>query len=776
MTTDKKITIQNCEDELIHIPGSIQAHGYLIVVEPSALVISHVSENIDGLLGVTAEDVVGTKLSDWINQDFSAHLEQECATGLRSHYEPQSVLVNAQHSSHELNAVVTTNQSQISIALEPAVVADNQQHPSILNVMKGALAGLMGIEDLQSIFDTAVNEVKVLSGFDRVMLYEFDHEYNGQVIAEAKESHLNSFFMQHFPESDIPKQARDMYLKTPVRLLVNANAPVSPIFPSTPHVDMTLCSLRSVSPIHIQYLKNMGVTATLTISIIVKNKLWGLIACHHYDEKFISSELRDITQYISVMLSQLVSVKLESQAAKQKSSAFTSLNALSQNLTQALQLSDLELNGKDLLELVGATGVVAKIQGKYRFFGEVPSQEAVHSLYQIICEHHLKDQDYFSSFQLSKDVPSFTEGDKASGVLAINFASDFESDFILWFRKEVIELKNWGGKPEKRLEFWDDGTHRLMPRSSFALWKQTVKDKSAPWSEEEIDAASRLRVLILSKLVAETENVKRLNKQLEELVDQRTYALTQEIKQKEEVQQSLSIALKESEASNRELERFAFVASHDLQEPLRKIQTFGDRLQHSIDPVSDKNALYIERMRTSATRMQSLIKDTLNYSRLSNQAPEKQLFDADVAFRTVLSDLSVSIKDKKASVDLQPIGQLLGDSGQLRRVVQNLISNALKFTPANRTPSVVIRLFETSSEYKVIEIADNGIGIEEQYAKKVFDLFARLHAKSEYPGTGMGLTICKKVIQNHGGDIWLVSEPNQGSKFYIKLPFKAAVN
>ncbi|MCP4928918.1 MAG: GAF domain-containing protein, partial [Gammaproteobacteria bacterium] len=187
----------------------------------------------------------------------------------------------------------------------------------------------MGVHKLDLIYQTVVEEVKRFSGFDRVMLYQFDHEYNGEVIAEAKEPHLNAFLKQHFPESDIPKQARELYIKNPIRLLCDVEAEVSRLYPAQPHVDLSYCSLRSVSPIHIQYLRNMGVKASMSISIIINGKLWGLIACHHYSRNFVPFEVREIAQYISVMLSQLISVKIQEEDTQRNARQLAMLGQIS---------------------------------------------------------------------------------------------------------------------------------------------------------------------------------------------------------------------------------------------------------------------------------------------------------------------------------------------------------------------------------------------------------------------------------------------------------------
>jgi light-regulated signal transduction histidine kinase (bacteriophytochrome) len=240
----------------------------------------------------------------------------------------------------------------------------------------------------------------------------------------------------------------------------------------------------------------------------------------------------------------------------------------------------------------------------------------------------------------------------------------------------------------------------------------------------------------------------------------------------------LNSANESLQRSNRELEQFASVASHDLQEPLRKIQAFGDRLQTRCAPeLGEQGRDYLARMLSSATRMRSLIDALLSFSRVTTKAQPFTLVKLGATAEDVVSDLEDRIQRTNGRVEIGPLPTLEADPSQMRQLFQNLIGNGLKFVRPNEPPIVevasrVLPPEEGSAECCEITVRDNGIGFEEVYLDRIFELFQRLHGRQEYEGTGMGLAICRKIVERHGGSITARSAPGEGATFLIRLPLQ----
>ena len=249
-----------------------------------------------------------------------------------------------------------------------------------------------------------------------------------------------------------------------------------------------------------------------------------------------------------------------------------------------------------------------------------------------------------------------------------------------------------------------------------------------------------------------------------------------EITQRKKAEEELKVMLGRLERSNQELQDFASIAAHDLQEPLRKIQTFGDRLltQSSADLSPESND-YLARMLASAGRMRKLIDDLLTYSRVTSKGDAFQITNLNHILRDVVADLEVRIESSNGEVIVNPLPEIEADPSQMRQLFQNLIANGLKFHVPGSEPLVTVSA-SLEGNVCIITVTDNGIGFDEKYLDRIFVIFQRLHGRQEYQGTGVGLAVCRRIVDRHGGSITASSSPNQGAKFIITLPIKQTGN
>ena len=501
MNQHSPVNLTNCDVEPIHIPGSIQPHGCLLACNISATSIVRHSVNSQAVLGIEG-DLNGRKLSAIVGPAVEHDIRNALA---RTPQGTRSALVfnKALPNGRRFDIAVHCFKGNSILEFEPAG-ADIAGPLEIARAMLTRIAVLGSIDRLVS--DTT-RLVQSMLGYDRVMIYQFGADGAGKVISESRRADLESFLGQYFPASDIPQQARALYLKNTIRIISDADFErirINPQFDASGEpLDLSFAHLRSVSPIHCEYLRNMGVGASMSISIIVDGALWGLIACHHYSPRTLTMAQRAATE----MFGNFFSLHLTAMRHKQSlDSATAVLQALDGLLQEAIRVDDisglLRQRMGDFAKLTPTDGIAMWLDGQLTTSGSTPPEDAIPTLARFagtVAEGRI-----WATHKLSDVLPSAAEyATKASGMLIIPL-SQRPRDYLFLFRKELVQTLDWGGNPEKTYESGPLGD-RLTPRKSFAIWKETVHHQSVPWTEQEREFAEAARSALVGVILQHSE-------------------------------------------------------------------------------------------------------------------------------------------------------------------------------------------------------------------------------------------------------------------------------
>ncbi|MDB9528764.1 GAF domain-containing protein [Oscillatoria sp. CS-180] len=751
------VGISNCDREPIHIPTAIQPHGVLLVLRKEDWRILQISQNTEDYLGRSPEQLLDQPLTQLLNEPQIRAIE-ECLMGEFEAVNPLRIEVDVDDSRQCFSGVVHRSEDLIVLELEPEKSQEAVNFFNFYGFIKHPVNRIQQTQTLEELCQVAVEVVKQVSGFDRVMVYRFDDEGAGSVIAEVKEPNLSSYLGLHYPATDIPQQAKYLYTLNLLRLIPDAAYEAVPIVPTQNPVtqkplDMSLAMLRSVSPLHTEYLANMGVKASMSISLIQNHKLWGLIACHHHTPRQLSYERRTVCEF----LGQVISLQLASRQDNEDAEYKLSLQSLQANfvdvLTNGQSLQEaLMQNPQNLLNLATAEGAVFCENGDFTVIGKTPEPEAMTPLVSWLSSQFSRDGVYETACLSQSYPPAASFSQRASGLLAISI-SRMQQIYVLWFKPEVVQTVTWAGNPNKPVEIDEDGEVYLSPRQSFERWKEMVHRRSLPWKTCEVEAVLELRRTVIGLVLQKAEELAQLNLELER--------------------------------SNIELDAFAYIASHDLKEPLRGIHNYSSFLIEDYgEQLGDDGAHKLQTLMQLTQRMEALIDSLLHYSRLGRADLKLVTVDLKTTIGGVINLIKMSKPEQVSFQMPQQFPQLKCDLTQITELFTNLISNAIKYNDkaekqveigyltvaeaAEKTPHLIPT--ELSPEAIVFYVRDNGIGIKPKHLDTVFKIFKRLHPPKRFGGgAGAGLTIVKKIVERHGGRIWLDSVYGEGSTFYFTL-------
>jgi light-regulated signal transduction histidine kinase (bacteriophytochrome) len=827
--TAEEASLTNCEREPIHLPGSIQPHGVILVLKEPDLTILQASENTLEFLGIKAEALINNHLNILLDE-----LQISCLKKCLSNEELQSFnplkfsIETTKENTISFDGIIHRIDGVIILELEKAVAVEYMPFFSFYHYIRTAASKIQESPNLQLLCQNIATEVRHLSGFDRVMVYKFSPEGHGEVIAEDKREDLTSYLGLNYPATDIPKQARKLYCLNWIRLIADVNyqpvaiAPINNPVTGNP-IDLSFSGLRSVSPLHIEYLQNMGVGASMSISLMKDQKLWGLVACHHYAPKYISYEARTACKF----LGQVMSVELSSKADSENYDYQLKLKSLISRFTEYMSREKNVVDGllkhyPNLLELVSAEGAAVCLERECKIIGKTPPLSEIKNLIKWI-ETNSK-QDIFYTDSLAKVYPGAEKyKDVASGLIGISL-SQTQPHYILCFRPEVVHTVNWAGNPNQPAEIteiMEDGSLRLSPRKSFELWKEIVKFKSLPWQPCEIEAAYELRNAIIKIVLRQADELAKLNSALQES-EAREREKANQLEQTLKELQRTQTQLVQNEKMSALGQMVAGIA-HEINNPINFIYGNLSHADEYTQDLLDLLCLYqkyfpspgeeiaekaeqveldflvedlpklLGSMKLGAERIREIVLALRNFSRLDES--EMKFVDIHEGIDSTLLILSNRLKSNPNRITGIEIIKKYGKlpkvecyPGQLNQVFMNILANAIdaledgienhslvnwgKKDAKYSTPTIEICTEVVNGNYVKICIRDNGPGIPDEVQSRLFDPF--FTTKIVGKGTGIGLAISYAVVvEKHQGKLTSSSVIGKGAEFTIEIPVKA---
>lgn len=753
------VTVANCESEPVQTPGCVQSHGALLALRLSNLTIIQASENSADVLGWPAESLLNQPVSTVIGEKGDVRLREFVANEPTERNPLYLFTLPGREALPPLDVTIHTVDGVVALEFE-ATGRTVEREPDLYELIKKSATRIQQAGSLYDFCDIAAEEVRATTGFDRVMVYKFHADGHGEVFAESRREDLPPWLGLHYPAEDIPAPVREIFKKTWIRPIPDVHGSLAELVPlANPDngkpLTMTYCALRGASVMYTEYLKNMKVAAGLTMAIRRGDQLWGLIACHHYaGPKPIPFPIRVACEFFA----QIVSLMHKAAEDRELLAYRLKIESVHQDLVaQAAHeggLSAMTDRKPALLDGLSASGAALYHRERWWRVGETPDVAQLEQLLSWLANRPEFDSaatPLFVTDHLSREFPAAKEFTRvASGLIAFPL-SRTHRNVMMWFRPETLRTVNWGGNPHEKPTVDGPNGPRLTPRRSFELFVESVRGRSLPWNPVEIDAAARLRVMVMELVVSRAERLAELNADLAR--------------------------------SNEELDAFAYVASHDLKEPLRGIYKYAHQLSQELRSATDDDRRKLQALSRLTLRMDSLLDSLLHFSRVGRVTLEFERVDLNEVVQEAVEMASSRASDLRSIVKSpRPLPVVKCDRMQCREIFVNLLSNALKYNdkankwievgyiaPAEADPH--FQRPDAAARHVVYYVKDNGIGIERRHFEQVFQMFKRLHGRDDFGGgTGAGLTIVRKLVERHHGQVWIDSTMGVGSTIHFTLP------
>ncbi|MEP4199429.1 MAG: ATP-binding protein [Aliishimia sp.] len=758
----KRVDLDTCDQEPIHLIGAVQPHGALVAFDVDSHEILYVSANSAEFVGYSAQAILGKPIDLLIGPDNLAQMPVFSSETTMPELLKPWFIEFAGATGELIQAECLPHRNKNHIILEflhhqaaPATVWEDEL------LRREIISELIKPDALNELADVSARIIRDVTGFDRVMIYKFAEDKHGEVIAEST-NRPDSFLGLHYPASDIPDPARRHFTLNVMRSIPDINGAHIPILglsgevadaDSDTPLDLTYSKLRAVAPVHVEYLNNMGVGGSLSISLITNGELWGLVACHHYSPRLVSSSRLRFAELLGGTVSALLqSIENTSQLKKNIEAEKTAF-FIEQQVRGGLSLSDLVTQEADvLMKLVDAEGLCMVLGDDAVHAGALPDGSLDFAQLNTLSAEGVATTDTLSSaIEMTRDQMA-----SVAGAAYLNLSDDGK-DYLVLLRSNYHQTIRWAGKPGKIETKDKDGITRLSPRGSFALWQEERIGKSKPF-----DAIDRDTLRILRRALFALNSVERERQALE----------AQKKAEAEEMRLRHSL-LDAARASS--LGELASAIAHELNQPLSAISNYVSACQQEFKnagvAIPPQAKLLIDTAIEETARAGELVRRVRDF--ISRGDLKAELIDLNQVIRQGVALAHVSNEKPQLTIEFDlaaDIPRVFADPVQIGQVLLNLTRNSMSAMAHLEVQTLKIATRRVD-ELVEISVHDTGPGIPEDVQAYIFEPF---HA-STTKGMGIGLSLCRSIVEAHAGRIWV--EPTEaGAKLIVQLPIRAGIN
>ncbi|WP_312302129.1 ATP-binding protein [Chryseobacterium sp.] len=726
-----------CHEEPIHIPGSIQSFGYLIGIDAESRTITFFSRNIADIFKIERSDeLFGREISDF-PESFQSIIDSEIYTSLEqfTRRKNETYFDKIFIDGKDYHFSVYRSDAYIFLEFEEVIINPDKR-------ISNKYDNFYIIDNEQELWDHLLETLSKVVNYDRMMIYKFMMDGSGKVIAEKKNEDMESFLGLHYPESDIPKQARGLYLKKRKRIFSNVYADTVPILSKKEEdIDLTFSASRAMSPVHAQYLKNSGVASSFSVSIIIDDHLWGLVTCQNIKPKHIDLEDRVQAGIFTALAANAYSSFKSKSELNYRLELNEKLSHLKTKFLKHHHLSDSLIESKtELKNLPEADGLAIVYDESIVTAGSTPDLGSIDRITKWALAN-TKDRIYVSRNFLKHYGEELNLSDNAAGII-IYFIERDKNEMLIWFRKEFDEHINWAGNPEKTVGvFSQNGEERQMvsPRTSFRIFTENIKGHSKRWNSRNISAVQAVRDLILETSHKNYNAIKRLNDELKKV--------------------------------NEELDSFSYTISHDLGTPLTVMKLNAQMLLSNLKDDSGKSKTKINTIIEEIDNMAEMMHDVLQLSRAKYSEIQLESLNTVPTIRKISENAKMTYGSPTSEIVIKECPDVMADKTMLHQVFLNIINNAVKYSSHKDYPKVEIEGTEDGQTI-IYRISDNGIGIPEEEKHKMFKIFNRMDNAKKFKGNGVGLSIVHRIMKRIGGNVDYESN-KEGTSFILtfKKPY-----